>query len=232
MPNINAIEMAHYILGYASRKQIPVTNLKLQKLLFFCQGWYLASKGSLLFSESFEAWPKGPAIYDVWSAFKGFGKNPIAVLPKDIDLNGDEDMVNGILDLYTPIDEWVLVRMSHGKSWNAARGNLPPDAHSRNRIKFDLLGLEFRELVAERNAITADPEDSPEDEPASPWTQPTKAGGIVTLSAAGDSLDLIVSQQALETIGQRLSQTDEDRAKPLNVEEMRRRLGLDVVGHA
>ena len=81
MPNINAIEMAHYILGYASRKQIPVTNLKLQKLLFFCQGWYLASKGSLLFDESFEAWPKGPAIYDVWSAFKGFGKQSDSDFP-------------------------------------------------------------------------------------------------------------------------------------------------------
>jgi hypothetical protein len=29
-----------------------------------------------------------------------------------------------------------------------------------------------------------------------------------------------------------LNQTDKDRAKPLNVEEMRQRLGLDVVGHA
>jgi uncharacterized phage-associated protein len=232
MPNINAIEMAHYILGYASKKQIPITNLKLQKLLFFCQGWYLASKGSLLFDENFEAWPKGPAIYDVWSAFKGFGKNPIAVLPKDIYLNGDEDMVNNVLDIYAPIDEWVLVRMSHGKSWNAARGNLPANAHSRNRIKFDLLGLEFRELAAEKKAITSDPEDSPDDEPTSSWAQPTKAGDIVTLSATGDSLGLVVSQQALEIIGERLNQTDKDRAKPLNVEEMRQRLGLDVVGHA
>jgi uncharacterized phage-associated protein len=232
MPNINALDMAHYILKYASTKQIPVTNLKLQKLLFFCHGWYLVSKGSLLFTESFEAWPKGPAIYDVWSAFKEFGKNPIAIFPNDIDLDGNEEMMNGILDLYTPIDEWVLVRMSHGKSWNAARGNLPPNAHSRSRIKSDFVQLEFRELAAERKAITADPEDGPEDDPVPTQIQTTKPGDVVTLSGVGDSIQLVMSRQALETIDRRLTQTDEHRAKPLNVEEMRRHFGLDVVGRA
>ena len=35
MPNINALDMAHYILKYALEKQIPITNLSYRSFCFF-----------------------------------------------------------------------------------------------------------------------------------------------------------------------------------------------------
>ena len=42
-------------------------RLKLQKLLYFCQGHHLAQFGRPLFEEPLEAWDKGPVVRDVYN---------------------------------------------------------------------------------------------------------------------------------------------------------------------
>jgi uncharacterized phage-associated protein len=55
----------------------PVTQMKIQKLLYFAQGFYLAQYGSPLISESFQAWEYGPVIPEIYSTFKIYGSSPI-----------------------------------------------------------------------------------------------------------------------------------------------------------
>ncbi|WP_442598624.1 Panacea domain-containing protein [Neobacillus sp. D3-1R] len=48
-----------------------ITPLKLQKLLYYCQGWYMAfSKGEPLFNEDLEAWEHGPVVPDIYFKYK------------------------------------------------------------------------------------------------------------------------------------------------------------------
>ena len=50
-----------------------MTNLRLQKLLYFAQGWHLARFGRPLFDASIEAWPYGPVVPEVYRAYKEYG---------------------------------------------------------------------------------------------------------------------------------------------------------------
>jgi uncharacterized phage-associated protein len=62
-----------------------VTNRKLQKLLYYAQGVHLAVTGERLFPEDILAWVQGPAVKEVYSKYKSFGENPIALDDPDPD---------------------------------------------------------------------------------------------------------------------------------------------------
>lgn len=55
----------------------PVTQMKLQKLLFYAHAWHLALKNAPLFDEDFEAWPWGPVVRDVYIQTLKFGRDPV-----------------------------------------------------------------------------------------------------------------------------------------------------------
>ncbi|MEO5374892.1 MAG: DUF4065 domain-containing protein [Alphaproteobacteria bacterium] len=54
-----------------------ITNMKLQKLLYYCQGWHLAAYGVPLFNASIEAWEHGPVVRGVWGRFSRHGPQSI-----------------------------------------------------------------------------------------------------------------------------------------------------------
>ena len=57
-----------------------LTNLKMQKLLYFAQGRYLAQYGTPLFSDRIEAWQHGPVVPDVYREMK---YQPSKLAPSD-----------------------------------------------------------------------------------------------------------------------------------------------------
>lgn len=72
-PMIDAKDLANFVLDVADESNIAVTNLALQKLMFFCHGSLLVHFDQRLVRNKFEAWRFGPvipAVYDVFSAFK------------------------------------------------------------------------------------------------------------------------------------------------------------------
>jgi uncharacterized phage-associated protein len=58
----------------------PCDQLKLYKLVYYAQAWYLANFEAPLFEEDIEAWPHGPVVRDLYIEFKEFGKKPITKL--------------------------------------------------------------------------------------------------------------------------------------------------------
>jgi len=72
---------ANFIIERLTKAGVrDLTNLKLQKLLYFAYGLHYALYGKELFSERFEAWQYGPVLRSVYKEFKNFGKdNPIDV---------------------------------------------------------------------------------------------------------------------------------------------------------
>lgn len=64
-----ALDIANYIIQKYSGKY-EISNLKLQKLLYFVQGTYLATYQSPLFLENIVRWKYGPVVQEVYRAFR------------------------------------------------------------------------------------------------------------------------------------------------------------------
>lgn len=96
----------------------PVSNLKLQKLLYYAQGHYLAQTGKPLFNESIQAWSHGPVVAPVYHEFKRFGRNEIDL---DDDFSWDEvdeettQFLIRVWNTYGQYAAWRLRNMTHGE---------------------------------------------------------------------------------------------------------------------
>lgn len=66
--DISIFDVAKYILELCPS---GMTTRKLQKLAFFCQGYYLAIFKSPLFKEEFQAWQYGPVCYELFKTHQG-----------------------------------------------------------------------------------------------------------------------------------------------------------------
>ena len=64
------MDLAWFILRRCSNNGTPISNLHLQKILFFLQRDSLQNSGSPLFSESIEAWQYGPVIPELYFRLK------------------------------------------------------------------------------------------------------------------------------------------------------------------
>src|SRR5215203_2690640 len=67
--------------GIAAGK--PVTQMKLQKMVYFAHGYHLAKYGEPLIKEDFEAWQFGPVIPSIYNEFKLYGSDPIQMEETD-----------------------------------------------------------------------------------------------------------------------------------------------------
>ena len=83
--NFNAEDIAEYFLAQpTSRKSEEITPLKLQKLLYYAQGFTLAILGKSLFTDRIEAWRHGPVCRNVYEKYKKYSYHP---LPKFKDMD-------------------------------------------------------------------------------------------------------------------------------------------------
>ena len=106
-----------------------MTNLRLQKMLYYAQGWMLARHGVPLFHESIEAWKLGPVVPQCYEWYKGSGNNPLkAEMPPREAFTADEYEV--LLDTWTELAQYStaqLVNMTHeqdtpwDKVWNHSK---------------------------------------------------------------------------------------------------------------
>lgn len=73
----SAIDIARYIIWYCKSHGYTISNLKLQKILYFVQAEFLVSAGAPCFYEDIEAWDFGPVIPEVYHEFKIYGSSGI-----------------------------------------------------------------------------------------------------------------------------------------------------------
>jgi uncharacterized phage-associated protein len=74
-------DVAEYILAkYLADEELaddPVTHMKLQKLVYYAQGFSLALDGEPRFAEPLEAWQRGPVCPELYHVYKHLGKQPV-----------------------------------------------------------------------------------------------------------------------------------------------------------
>ncbi len=77
--------VANYMLDVATKKGVALSNLALQKLLFFAHAISLVERKQKLVSGYFEAWQFGPVHPTVYQAFKEAGGSAIAFRAVSLD---------------------------------------------------------------------------------------------------------------------------------------------------
>ncbi len=126
--------VADAFLAFCGEYGDLLSNLKLQKLLYYAQGWHLALYGEPLFDEPLEAWVHGPVVPDVYRAFKGFGSGPIRPDPAPELKSFPPELVEHVKDVweaYGNFSAYDLERLSHREPpWAKARNGLAPDSVS------------------------------------------------------------------------------------------------------
>lgn len=110
----DALTIAMYIINKCFEEGAPVTNLRLQKLLYFIQGRNYMIQGNDLIAEDFFAWPYGPVIPEIYFKYCGYAGAPIR---RHYDISSIEDndrnVIDETIDILMPFDDWTLVRLSH-----------------------------------------------------------------------------------------------------------------------
>jgi uncharacterized phage-associated protein len=105
-----------------------LTNLKLQKLVYYTQGFHLAIFGKPLFQENIVAWEHGPVVAELYHELKQFGSSEVT-LGDDIneEISEDQkDLIGEINQVYGQFSAWKLRDMTHEESpWqNTQSGNI------------------------------------------------------------------------------------------------------------
>lgn len=142
----NAYDVANFFVKRFQEAGDPLTNLKLQKLLYYSQGWHLAMMDQPLFDERIEAWPHGPVVPPVYGSFKQYQWNPITAtaaepsLPEPVAAH-----LTNVMDVYGVHGAYYLERLTHQEPpWREARGNLSPTDPCNNVILHESMKTFFR----------------------------------------------------------------------------------------
>lgn len=116
---VNVFDVANYFLSLVDHDaEDNITNLKLQKLCYYAQGFNLAIKGERLFDSDIEAWQHGPVIPELYHKYKEMGKTEL--YPDDnFDINkipeDTKDLLNEVYDVYGQFSAWRLRDMTHAE---------------------------------------------------------------------------------------------------------------------
>jgi len=161
--------IANYFLDKAEAECVPITPLKLIKLVYIGYGWVLALVGRRLFPEPIEAWKHGPVIPSLYHEFKHYRSDPITddALCYDLDtgqsfrptIPADDTLVRGILDkvwsAYRRFSGWALRQKTHeqGTPWEQT---YDPNVMSK-QIPDDLIAPHFQQKIREILDAAAQP---------------------------------------------------------------------------
>lgn len=112
---------------------LKVSPLKLQKLMYFAQGWSHAFSGHNLFEDDFQAWVHGPVVPEVYHRYKRYGSKRIdedfGMTIHDLELTPSQlSILYWVWDRYSKFEAKFLERLTHMEyPWRVTRAELPED---------------------------------------------------------------------------------------------------------
>jgi uncharacterized phage-associated protein len=150
-------DVANFTLNYADERGVKLTNLSLQKLLYFVHGWFYAIYEEPLIKNKFEAWQYGPVQRVIYDQFKSFKDDAIqGVRATYIDPQTGEgivrepeidpehaDVIRGVLEKYAKYTAGQLVQESHVEDgpweyvWQQAEESIYPGMKIPDALIFD-----------------------------------------------------------------------------------------------
>lgn len=122
-----ATQVAKYIISHEHKRNRVVSNLRLQKLLYFVQLKVLSETGAVCFDDIMQAWPLGPIVPAVYYTYKIFGAFDIwnSDIANETNNHFDDKSIckhiDSMLESCAICTDSRLVEISHSQSpWKTA----------------------------------------------------------------------------------------------------------------
>lgn len=134
----NVLEVCRHIINYSNKKDYGISNLKLQKILYFVQAYFLIiSDGERpCFNEKIEAWDFGPVVPKAYHEFKKYGSGDIPTITTILVREDENDIwnfdrmpylddkitrqdkgkIDAVVDLFSDYSATDLVTLTHQQS--------------------------------------------------------------------------------------------------------------------
>lgn len=120
-----AMELSTYIVSKCIKEDCPISNLQLQKILYYIQKAFL-NRGDRAFSDNIEAWQFGPVVPNVYDHYCGYGAMPISFSSIKYDVaKEDKQLIDSIVESKRVLAPWDLVEETHkkGSAWDKTYKN-------------------------------------------------------------------------------------------------------------
>lgn len=133
----NVLDVCRFIINYCDEKDYNLSNLKLQKILYFIQAYFVCStkEKKPCFSEKIEAWDFGPVVPVAYHEFKQFGSTNIPKISSYIEYDEndfwaskvieyddktinpqDKEIIRKLVDKFANYSTTALVNVTHRQS--------------------------------------------------------------------------------------------------------------------
>lgn len=132
----NVLDVCRYVINYSNDENYGISNLKLQKILYFIQAYFLSytEQKEPCFSEKIEAWDFGPVVPKAYHEFKQYGSGDIPKISSYIEYEDDDiwnverkafdencidkekrEIINQIVDRFSEYTATDLVELTHNQ---------------------------------------------------------------------------------------------------------------------
>jgi uncharacterized phage-associated protein len=158
MKKISFEHITPFVITYCHIRGLPITPLKLQKLLYYLDAWHIAKfEKATLFEELPEAWVNGPVYRVVYDMFKDdFFRNQdipdkctdetemskfLEDLLQKMEISDEQrKLIYAVLDTYSVFSDEKLVFMTHSEApWNEVRKGLSPIERTTAKLSVDTI---------------------------------------------------------------------------------------------
>ena len=109
----------YFLSDTNDRDDSDISNLKLQKLIYYAQAFHLAIYELPFFDEDFEAWTHGPVCPEIHHKYKHYKSSPIPLtsdFEPDLFTLDQLDLLNEINDVFGQYSAWKLRNMTHSEA--------------------------------------------------------------------------------------------------------------------
>lgn len=136
---MKANQISNYIISLTQNNpEENLTNMKLQKILYYLQGYYLAIFNESLYEDEIEAWKYGPVVYEEYHTYKAYGNNSIIVPEHDNSFDyltkGQKNFINKVYGYFRQFSPIKLMELTHEESpWLDTYGK--DQVISKNKLK-------------------------------------------------------------------------------------------------
>ncbi len=117
MSGLSAQDVANYFLAQVDEDcGDNISNLKLQKLVYYAQGFHLALMDKPLFDEPIIRWQHGPVVESLYHMYKKYGDR---LIPKPQGMNFEiytsevKELLNDVYEIFGQFSAWKLRNMTH-----------------------------------------------------------------------------------------------------------------------
>ena len=145
----SALHISQYLISKSNPEEGGelLSNMKLQKLLYYCQGFYFAKFKTALFEDKIVAWQYGPVITNVYHSYKNYSSNgiPLEVITDNFTFQLEEkEMIDDVFDYFNQFSAIKLMNMTHSEEPWCSTG-------ISDIISLDKLELHFEKYLTVEN---------------------------------------------------------------------------------